>query len=59
MCNNEARNRGLLRFLVRGLEKVKVVVLLHALAHNLMRAVKLRAEKLRAESARVLAGEDA
>jgi len=38
-----ARNRGLQRFLVRGLRKVKAVVLLYALAHNLMRAVALRA----------------
>lgn len=42
--NAQARNRGLLRFLVRGLQKVKAVALLYALAHNLIRAVKLRAE---------------
>jgi transposase/IS5 family transposase len=41
--NALARNRGLQRFLVRGLEKVKAVVLWFALAHNLMRAVALRA----------------
>ncbi len=41
--NALARNRGLQRFLVRGLRKVKAVVLLYALAHNLMRAVTLRA----------------
>ena len=41
--NALARNRGLQRFLVRGLQKVKAVVLLYALAHNLMRAVALRA----------------
>jgi transposase len=41
--NALARNRGLQRFLVRGLRKVKAVVLLYALAHNLMRAVVLRA----------------
>ena len=41
--NALARNRGLQRFLVRGLRKVKAVVLLYALAHNLMRAVALRA----------------
>ena len=40
--NALARNRGLQRFLVRGLRKVKAVVLLYALAHNLMRAVVLR-----------------
>jgi len=41
--NALARNRGLQRFLVRGLRKVKAIVLLYALAHNLMRAVALRA----------------
>jgi transposase len=41
--NAIARNRGLQRFLVRGLRKVKAVVLLYALAHNLMRGVALRA----------------
>jgi transposase len=41
--NALARNRGLQRFLVRGLRKVKAVVLLYVLAHNLMRAVTLRA----------------
>jgi transposase len=41
--NALARNRGLQRFPVRGLRKVKAVVLLYALAHNLMRAVALRA----------------
>jgi transposase len=41
--NALARNRGLQRFLVRGLRKVKAVVLWYALAHNLMRAVTLRA----------------
>ena len=42
--NAIARNRGLRQFLVRGLEKVRAVVLWYALAHNLMRAVALRAE---------------
>jgi hypothetical protein len=42
--NALARNRGLQRFLVRGLEKVKAIALWYALAHNLMRAVALRAE---------------
>ncbi len=42
--NAIARNRGLRQFLVRGLEKVRAVVLLYALAHNLMRAVTLRRE---------------
>jgi transposase len=41
--NALARNRGLQRFLVRGLQKVKAVALWYALAHNLMRAVILRA----------------
>ncbi|MGH3635405.1 MAG: IS1182 family transposase [Mycobacterium sp.] len=42
--NAQARNRGMQRFLVRGLRKVKAVALWYALAHNLMRAEKLRAE---------------
>jgi hypothetical protein len=33
----QARNRGLLRLLVRGVEKVKAVLLWHALAHNIAR----------------------
>jgi transposase len=41
--NALARNRGLQRFLVRGLEKVKAVALWYALAHNLMRGIALRA----------------
>lgn len=40
--NALVRNRGLQRFLVRGLRKVKAVVLWYVLAHNLMRAVTLR-----------------
>jgi len=40
--NALARNRGLRQFLVRGLAKVRAVVLLYALAHNLLRAVALR-----------------
>ena len=39
--NAIARGRGLSQFLVRGLNKVKAVVLWYALAHNLMRAVAL------------------
>jgi transposase len=46
--NALARNRGLQRFLVRGLRKVKAVVLWYALAHNLMRAVALRAVAVQA-----------
>jgi transposase len=41
--NAQARNRGLRQFWVRGLEKVRAVVLWYALAHNLMRAATLRA----------------
>ncbi|MCP4308517.1 MAG: IS1182 family transposase [bacterium] len=40
--NAHVRNRGLLRFLVRGKRKVRAVLLLHALAQNLMRAPALR-----------------
>jgi transposase len=36
--NAIARQRGLLRFMVRGQRKVRAVALWHALAHNLMRA---------------------
>jgi transposase len=41
--NALARNRGLQRFLVRGLRKVRAVILWYVLAHNLMRAMALRA----------------
>ncbi|WP_250847255.1 IS1182 family transposase [Aquisphaera insulae] len=41
--NAQARNRGLLRLLVRGLAKVKAIALWHALAHNLVRGAALRA----------------
>ena len=34
--NAQARNRGLTAFAVRGLEKVKIVALWHALTHNMM-----------------------
>ena len=40
--NAIARNRGLRQFTVRGLEKIKTVVLWYVLAHNLMRAHTLR-----------------
>lgn len=40
--NAHIRNRGLQRFLVRGREKSRAVLFLHALAHNLMRAAVLR-----------------
>jgi transposase len=42
--NAHLRNRGLQRFLVRGLEKVKAVTLWFAIAHNMLREVALRAE---------------
>lgn len=40
--NAIARHRGLRQFLVRGLAKVKAVLLWFALAHNVMRAAALR-----------------
>lgn len=40
--NAIARNRGLRQFLVRGLHKARAVVLLYAVAHNLMRSPALR-----------------
>jgi len=40
--NALARNRGMQQFLVRGLRKIRAVVLWFALAHNLMRAAFLR-----------------
>ena len=39
--NAQARNRGLQRMPVRGLRKVKCVVRLYVLAHNLMRMAAL------------------
>lgn len=39
--NAIARGRGLMQFVVRGLNKVKAVALWYAVAHNLMRAVAL------------------
>jgi transposase len=42
-ANALMRNRGLYQFRVRGLAKVKAVVLWYVLAHNLLRAVALRA----------------
>ena len=41
--NAIARNRGLQRIPVRGLEKARAILLWYALAHNLMRAIALRA----------------
>jgi transposase len=43
--NAECRNRGLQQFVVRGLEKVKAVVLWYVLVHNLFRMVALRAQR--------------
>jgi hypothetical protein len=37
------RNRGLQRFNVKGTFKTRTVLLLHALAHNVMTALRLRA----------------
>lgn len=42
--NAQARNRGLQQLRVRGLAKVKAVVLLFALAHNLAREASLKAQ---------------
>lgn len=41
--NAIARNRGLRQFTVRGLKKIRAVILWYILAHNLMRAHGLRA----------------
>jgi len=41
--NAQARNRGLVRLLVRGLLKVKAIALWFAIAHNLVCGVRLRA----------------
>jgi transposase len=43
--NAQARNRGLYNVRVRGVERVRAVVLLMALAHNLLQAARLRAEQ--------------
>jgi transposase len=40
--NAQARNRGLVRLLVRGLQKVKAVALWFAIAHNLACGLRLR-----------------
>jgi IS5 family transposase len=40
--NAQMRNRGLRGFVVRGLRKVKAVTLWFALAHNLMKTVRLQ-----------------
>jgi transposase len=43
--NAQARNRGLYQVTVRGLAKVRAVLLLYALAHNLMQTLALQAAK--------------
>jgi transposase len=43
--NAECRNRGLHQFVVRGLAKVRTVVLWYVLVHNLFRMVVLRAQR--------------
>ena len=43
--NAQARNRGLVRLLVRGLRKVKAVALWFAIAHNVACGARLRARK--------------
>jgi hypothetical protein len=43
--NAQCRNRGLQQFLVRGLKKVKTVILWYVLTHNLFRMVALRAKR--------------
>lgn len=45
--NAQARNRNLVLLPVRGLKKVKAVVTLYALAHNLMRMISLAPEMLK------------
>jgi transposase len=42
--NAQARNHGLIRLLVRGVQKVKAVALWHAVAHNVRRWFSLRGE---------------
>jgi transposase len=44
--NAQARNRGLQRMPVRGLSKVRAVAYLYALAHNLMRMVRIAPQLL-------------
>lgn len=43
--NAECRNRGLQQFVVRGLAKVRTVVMWYVWVHNLFRMVALRAER--------------
>jgi transposase len=39
----QGRNRGLVRLLVRGVEKVRAIAVWYAIAHNVIRGVRLRA----------------
>ena len=41
--NAQARNRGLVRLLVRGLQRVRAIALWYAIAHNVVRGIRLRA----------------
>jgi transposase len=43
--NAHARNLGMYQFRVRGMAKVKAVVLWYVLVHNLLRTMKLRADR--------------
>jgi transposase len=43
--NAQARNRGLIRLLVRGLLKVKAIALWYAIAHNVRRGFSLRGQR--------------
>ena len=45
--NAQARNRGLIMLPVRSTEKVRCVILLHAVAHNLMRMLALAPQLIR------------
>ena len=42
--NAQARNRGLIRLLVRGLRKVQAIALWCAIAHNVRRCFSLRGQ---------------
>jgi transposase len=57
--NAQARNRGLYQVRVRGLVKVKTVVLWYVLAHNMIRLWRLRAAKAERQAAAAVQGEAA
>ena len=44
-ANALLRNRGLYQFLVRGVRKVRAVLLWHVLAHNLVQTLNLRQQR--------------